>query len=235
MQNLRKYIRKLMMEGMMTPHDIAKLDEPEDYYLSPKNAYKYFIAVDGMQSMTMPLEPRGEAYMVSLTGYRGDGSGYVSNRGTVEVDYNHECKTFEVINAYSNEKNLGPLLYDIAIEIAGETGLMCDRHTVSADAENVWKKYVTTRYDVTPSPLPCKWNPRDNRRDINLDVYHDEKYGWSKYKYFKINDIGKTHQPVIKELYRLNRIKVSTHQFDPQKYRDEWREKLGWPDFREEK
>ena len=228
MKNLRKYI-SILMEGMMGPHDIQKLDEPGEYYLDPKYAFKFFIVVDGAQSKTMPLKPAGEAFRVSLTGIRGDGSGYVQMDDHIDVEYNHECKTYEVVNAYAKTDGAGPLLYDIAIEIAGLTGLMCDRHTVSADAENVWRKYVTTRYDVTPSPLPCKWNPRDNRRDINLDVYHDKKYGWSKYKYFKVNDVGKPDQPVIKDLFRLKRIKVTTEPQELNKYRDEFRENLGWP------
>jgi len=223
------------MEGMMSPHDISNLDEPGEYYTDPKYAEKFFIVVDGMQNKTMPLKPAGEAFRVSLEAARGDGSGLVRMTDHIDVEYNHTCKTYEVVNAYAKTESAGPLLYDIAIEIAGDTGLMCDRHTVSAEAENVWKKYVTTRYDVTPAPLPCKMNPRDHHRNINLDIYHDKKYGWSKYKYFKINDIGKAHQPIIKDLFRLKRIKVGTYRQDPEKYREEFREKLGWPDFRKEK
>lgn len=39
----------------------------------------------------------------------------------------------------------GPLLYDIAIELAGEAGLMADRWQVSADALAVWEFYLKRR------------------------------------------------------------------------------------------
>lgn len=40
---------------------------------------------------------------------------------------------------------LGPLLYDIALEITGDAGLMSDRRSVSTDARNVWKHYFEKR------------------------------------------------------------------------------------------
>jgi len=39
----------------------------------------------------------------------------------------------------------GPLLYDIAIEITGNAGLMADRWSVSADALKVWEFYLKRR------------------------------------------------------------------------------------------
>jgi len=42
----------------------------------------------------------------------------------------------------------GPLLYDIAMEIAGEEGIMGDRMLVSDDAERVWRFYLNSRPDV---------------------------------------------------------------------------------------
>ena len=42
----------------------------------------------------------------------------------------------------------GPLLYDVALEVAGESGLMPDEFDVSEDASRVWKYYDTGRPDV---------------------------------------------------------------------------------------
>jgi hypothetical protein len=47
-------------------------------------------------------------------------------------------------------KGWGPLLYDVALEVATKLGggLMADRHSVSPDAHGVWSYYVTRRPDV---------------------------------------------------------------------------------------
>ena len=47
----------------------------------------------------------------------------------------------------------GPLLYDVALELAGENGLKPDTMSVSDDASAVWKHYNTQRDDVTSEPL----------------------------------------------------------------------------------
>ncbi len=47
----------------------------------------------------------------------------------------------------------GPLLYDIAMEFAGEDGLAPDRSKVSADARRVWDYYLSQRSDVEHEQL----------------------------------------------------------------------------------
>jgi hypothetical protein len=51
---------------------------------------------------------------------------------------------------------LGPLLYDIALEVAGESGLMSDRRTVSPEARNVWRYYQNNRPDIENAQLDSK-------------------------------------------------------------------------------
>lgn len=52
---------------------------------------------------------------------------------------------YEVSTSYSKIDGLGPLLYDVAMELAGTRGLMPDRRNVSSDARNVWNHYKTRR------------------------------------------------------------------------------------------
>ena len=52
----------------------------------------------------------------------------------------------------------GPLLYDVAMEIAGENGLMADRESLSTDAFNVWQYYMNSRGDVQKKQLDTEDN-----------------------------------------------------------------------------
>lgn len=66
-----------------------------------------------------------------------------------------------VQQTYPTRNGWGPLLYDLAMEFAGEAGLAPDRRAVSPDAQGVWDKYDGARGDVTP---------------IQLDILHPERY-----------------------------------------------------------
>ena len=54
----------------------------------------------------------------------------------------------------------GPLMYDIAMEIAGSSGLMCDRNSVSNPAARVWN-YYTSRADVYTEDIDINNCPSD--------------------------------------------------------------------------
>ena len=45
-------------------------------------------------------------------------------------------------------RGMGPLLYDIAMELSGRNGLMPDRDEVSAEARSVWEVYLRNRPDI---------------------------------------------------------------------------------------
>jgi len=47
----------------------------------------------------------------------------------------------------------GPLLYDVAIELAGKDGLMADRDSLSDEAYDVWRYYQDNRSDVRKKQL----------------------------------------------------------------------------------
>lgn len=55
---------------------------------------------------------------------------------------------YEVTSSVSKTKGLGPLLYDIAMEISGDAGIMPDRRDVSPAAISIWEKYDNQRDDV---------------------------------------------------------------------------------------
>ena len=53
-----------------------------------------------------------------------------------------------IVTSAKAKEGFGPLLYDVALEIAGESGLKPDTLDVSDDASAVWKHYNTQREDV---------------------------------------------------------------------------------------
>jgi len=64
--------------------------------------------------------------------------------------------TWEVHRAYLRDgapDGAGPMMYDIAMELAGNSGIMSDRMTTSDDAANVWAFYLDNRADVVTEPL----------------------------------------------------------------------------------
>jgi hypothetical protein len=65
---------------------------------------------------------------------------------------------YEVTGSESSSlfDGLGPLLYDIAMEMAGPAGLMSDRRSVSSSARRVWDFYLKSRSDVTNRQLDSK-------------------------------------------------------------------------------
>lgn len=66
--------------------------------------------------------------------------------------------TWEIQRAYLKEgapDGTGPLMYDIAMELAGDRGIMSDRMTTSDDAARVWEYYLDNRVggDVITKPI----------------------------------------------------------------------------------
>ena len=78
-------------------------------------------------------------------------------RGEVEVyapaSDTGPCLGAFIVGRAFVESGWGPLLYDVAMEVAGKRGLTPDRHKVSPDAERVWRYYQTSRSDVTIKQL----------------------------------------------------------------------------------
>jgi predicted nucleotidyltransferase len=70
--------------------------------------------------------------------------------GTLDTHISGEGPRPEVfmVKTVKARDGFGPLLYDVALEVAGESGLMPDEFDVSEHASRVWKYYDTGRPDV---------------------------------------------------------------------------------------
>ena len=75
--------------------------------------------------------------------------------GTLDTHISGEEPRPEVfmVKTVKARDGFGPLLYDVALEVAGESGLMPDEFDVSEDAAAVWKYYDTGRPDVESRSL----------------------------------------------------------------------------------
>jgi predicted nucleotidyltransferase len=58
-----------------------------------------------------------------------------------------------IVTSAKAKDGFGPLLYDVALELAGDGGLKPDPLDVSDEASAVWKHYATQRDDVSSQPL----------------------------------------------------------------------------------
>jgi len=82
--------------------------------------------------------------------------------------YSDCLKAWEIVSANASG-GFGPLIYDIAMELAGKDGLMCDRHSVSSEAGRVWDFYLKNRPDITHKQLDYNRHPFVTPNDTSDD------------------------------------------------------------------
>ena len=122
-----------------------------------------------------------------------------------------QCFNANMIGSSHAESGLGPILYDVAIELAGDRGLMSDRYSVSHEATAVWDYYMKNRSDVQFKQLDNKDNELTHRYHDNCDqevsredlAHRDKRWIPSSLSkvYFKYGT------PVIDELRKRGMIK----------------------------
>ena len=71
----------------------------------------------------------------------------------VEKGQDDPYKGVYIVTSSKAKQGFGPLLYDVALELAGDSGLKPDPFDVSDDASGVWKHYDTQRDDVESNML----------------------------------------------------------------------------------
>tara|TARA_R110000824_G_scaffold202090_4_gene386295 strand:- start:12478 stop:13095 length:618 start_codon:yes stop_codon:yes gene_type:complete len=99
-----------------------------------------------------------------------------------------DCSDMYVLASASAPQGLGPLLYDIALELAGKSGIIPDRIYVSKDAYKVWDHYLNKREDVQKRQLTAEeCPPADFFTDDEFDSDVWKKSPLSKV-YYKPDD-----------------------------------------------
>jgi len=181
---LKKIIRNIILtEGMVLPEQLG-----DEFRIEVVNA--------GFKMSTKKYSPPA-SYEVNL--YKKDHLGEIEV-GTVAVSYNLRCNAFAVVIAYSDIDKYGPLLYDVALEVAGEQGLVPDRNQVSIDAEKVWRYYLRRRYDISAEFIKSSacGSPR-GAFGGGKDKFGE--YDWANWIYYQTQGT-----PMTDRLLKLNKI-----------------------------
>lgn len=155
MSLLRHFIRKtILSEGIKSPSDLL----PGSYVLVELDPAKKISSAKLL--VPYPDAPwakfRSNPEATHTVAARVDwGEQYLKQpcMGAAEVTFANVSKRYLTDAGYPDPEGFAPMLYDIAMEMQGEKGLMCDRDDVSWDAKNVWEKYLTIRDDVKPKLL----------------------------------------------------------------------------------
>ena len=83
----------------------------------------------------------------------------------------------------TSRRGLGPLLYDLMMDVVSPHPLTSDRETVSKYALKVWKYYLNNRSDVESTQLD---DPENTLTPVDDDnCYQDSAKEWSKSRWHK--------------------------------------------------
>jgi hypothetical protein len=180
---LRRIIRReLLREGAMTPSIAA--------------------------GMGLHFEVRKKNVYADIIVFRDDE--IVGNFGSAETD--NPCDgAWQMYWANTSIKGLGPLVYDLMIDVIHPHPLMSDREGVSADAKRVWDYYHTQRSDMEEIQLDDLDNtltstPKDNCAQWSAMSWGDNE-DWvpsSLSKGYRREGGG---TPILDELKRLGLLK----------------------------
>jgi len=174
---LKQLIKEVLEEGMKTVADL-----PEGVFIKIDGDYEDVIDISyaNKDGQVLKFENDSKPY------------GQISIDLEVQMAQDFPCLDALMV-AYSDAaRNWGPLLYDVAIEVATlkAGGLVSDRTIVSQDAYNVWDKY-SKRDDVEKLQLDNEQDsltyPKDDplKRDPipfdnclqNISYEYEEKTG----------------------------------------------------------
>ena len=113
----------------------------------------------------------------------------------------------------------GPLMYDVAMELAGKDGLMCDRNSVSYEAARLWRHYLRLRADVFSEDIDIDNCPSDmlSTNDI-IAIRKGAAHPYHQKVYFSTHYIsGGGQKPVIDALHKADRLEWKGHIYPGEK------------------
>jgi len=153
MNLLREYIRELLIEAAQGLSEFEK----RGYYIAIEDYG------DAFEIKLYDFNPQGsEPGTPQVTSPAGTESKFPDKAlGLISATIATGNEMGECLGAYTvtwvsvSESGWGPLLYDLAMEVATSkgSGLTPDRGSVSYEANKVWNYYFTNRADVEPVQL----------------------------------------------------------------------------------
>ena len=142
-----------------------------------------------------------EGSFVKILGKDGTTSQVIITKYTEDPD--PDCSDMFILASASAPQGFGPLLYDIALELAGKSGVIPDRIYVSKDSYKVWEHYLNNREDVQKRQLtPEECPPADFYTDDEFDSDVWQESPLSKVYYKTDNSVIKRLTENGKMLYR---------------------------------
>ena len=159
MNLLREYIRELLTESSIDPKILSMIDRLESGELDDVEVH-----IDGTKNAgsATVYDAFYNSVLARVEWQRPQDSPTLDNQGP--------CSGAVMVSmADSPDTGLGPLAYDIAIEVTG--GLIADRGYVSDDAVAVWNYYMNNRSDVEAVQLDNLENDLTDDDSDNCDQY----------------------------------------------------------------
>jgi len=154
LENWRKYLT----EGMKMPEDLDELGNNISVVIYKGDSFLEVTFAETNRTGMEIEKTRNDLGHINLI------------KADIGAAYDHahapgECAGAWVIGVASAKDGWGPMLYDVAIEMAsvkhmGVVGVTPDRETVSNDARAVWDYYLNNRNDVISKQLDDKENPQ---------------------------------------------------------------------------
>jgi len=145
LENWRKY---LLTEAAMGPEDL-----PDGIYVRIRSKASEKQIFYARQTGNASSEPGGAVTMV-YTGGPGAGA----------------CWYAYMVNYSQADEGWGPMLYDVAMEVAGDSGLIADRDSLSDEAFAVWEYYMKNRSDVEKRQLDDMNNTLTQDEEDNCEI-----------------------------------------------------------------
>lgn len=173
MKHLREYVRQtLLVEGMNRVQDL-----PDDIGIHIQSPSENYYRISYYSGGTLLDEPSsgiwGNVTLGQMYPYQpayghapGDGKNLPEDTSNLTCGGALQIYTTDAADGW------GPLLYDVAIELATlkGAGLVSDRSGVSYEAQNVWSFYMYNRPDVKQFQCDDHMNTLTDTLDDNVDM-----------------------------------------------------------------
>ena len=188
MKHLRQYIRQILLtEAAFSVNDLIEDD------------------------LHIMIARRGSGFRVKYinSGLTDVGIGEIYIK-PVRSSMGNCLDAFMVANVMASE-GYGPLLYDIAMELATENGggLMADRSSVTGEARAVWEYYMNNRDDVMAMQLDDAMDSFDNGPEDDCDQMLSKDWPGRRWQDTPLSKVYRKDPTTLIALEQARRLKRS--------------------------
>ena len=212
-EELRESIRYLLLRQYS---NIERLVERRDSCPGVNAFIKKVITYAKRNKIKVTIDNDGKNMEIKFFDSRGYQIGiYQAKKSDEAKCYGAWITTWANVESKFEGKGLGALLYDLALEQAGEAGLSPDRDSVSDDAVRMWKYFRENTYlknsDYIAKPYD---NPKKKWTRTTIDDcmgWGWEDHNWGEYtKYMDFTN--RTQEKKLYQDHFLNNVYVKKNQ-----------------------